>query len=631
MPAARSLPTPSRLATALLTAALAMGALAPRALAQSGERPTAMRLFPAETVLFFRTADAGELVEKIKASSMGQFFQDPEVTPFFGDLYGSAADAYSEKAEEEVGASLGELFDLIQGEIAVGMVARRNEHPAIAVLADLRDRMPTVDALLERIEEASIAGGGSVTREELRGEEVLVFRKGDDTGRMVGVVRRGGVLVASTDSNILTSMLARWDGVDLAALADQAEETAEAGTRRRREQFTESLAENRGFSDSLAECVEGQSEPPHAIVFADPVGIVKAMAQKNTGLRFALATFPLLGLDKIEGASMASWYKVDSWESLVRGHLLVAAPRSGILKILRLEPCDTTPPNFISDQIETCITFRLDPERIFSQAAQLSDKIRGEGQFREMVDKNFSGKIGADLENEILPQLTGRVVWWTSYGATSGHESRYPGGRNSVALELTDPEAARALLERMIEPHLEHFEDREMGGVDYRALVVGRMRDLPPEERPFSPTLGIIDNWFVSTQTESQFNRAIEANQGTAPRLRDEIAFRLMDSRLGRLQGRRGADDTSAMLTYSDPTKGFRYWLELASNEDNIDKLRDMAEGQPLFKALLGAIDRNGVPPADIVNRYMKPSGSVIYDTPTGFRLIGFEIKGSER
>jgi hypothetical protein len=72
------------------------------------ERPGAPHLLPAETLAYVRIANVPELVEKFRETAMGRIVADPQVQPFVGDLYRSAAEAFR-VIEDRVGVPLHEL------------------------------------------------------------------------------------------------------------------------------------------------------------------------------------------------------------------------------------------------------------------------------------------------------------------------------------------------------------------------------------------------------------------------------------------------------------------------------------------------------------------------------------------
>ena len=185
-------------------------------------RPSAMKLFPEETLLLVRTPNAGELFERLRETSTGRMVRDPQIAPFVERLYGSAGDLYTQKVAEWLGVSWEELQDLPRAEVAFAIVARRDHLPAFVLLVD-QGESPSVaktllDTALERIKE----DGGETTTETIAGQEVTVVREGDNQDHTVGIFEKEHTIVAATDPGLIREILERWnaDGGGESAAAD---------------------------------------------------------------------------------------------------------------------------------------------------------------------------------------------------------------------------------------------------------------------------------------------------------------------------------------------------------------------------------------------------------------------------
>src|SRR3990172_1792450 len=111
-------------------------------------RPSAMKLFPEETLLLVRTPNVGELLERFRETAMGRMVRDPQLKPFVERMYGSAGDLYTEKVAELLGVSWEELQDLPRAEVAFAIVARRDHIPAFVLLVDQGDAPSVARRLL---------------------------------------------------------------------------------------------------------------------------------------------------------------------------------------------------------------------------------------------------------------------------------------------------------------------------------------------------------------------------------------------------------------------------------------------------------------------------------------------------
>src|SRR5690242_10346637 len=103
-------------------AALVVSTLCTFAYAEKVQRPSAMKLFPEESVVFIRMANGHEFGEKFQQTSLGRMIQDPQLKPFVENLYGKAGDLYAKEAEGKVGISWDELKKLPKGEVAFAVV-----------------------------------------------------------------------------------------------------------------------------------------------------------------------------------------------------------------------------------------------------------------------------------------------------------------------------------------------------------------------------------------------------------------------------------------------------------------------------------------------------------------------------
>ena len=597
------------------------------------ERPSAMRLFPEETVIFFRTPDATELAVRFKESLGGRMVDDPEVAPLANNLFQRLEDLFNENVSDNAGlAKLNKLRALIRGELAVGFVHRQNQPIAFALLLDTTglsesDNPELADysgeQLLESIRSLAERNSIPMAEEDIVGQTALVIRPDNDEASQIGILLRDGVLLASNDRDLLASMLIKWDGGQLSSEAKR---------------FVGSLAENEAFTTAIRECVEERigddNTPPHMIVYADPIGILRAAAQDNMSLRIALAVMPTLGLDGIQGLAGAAWYEVGGWESLMRGHLLLENPRSGVLRILRLQSCDLTPSPLVPEDITNYVVFSVDLSDAFDKSGQLHDLIRGEGTFAENVEATVDKALGVDLR-EILATSTGRIEWVQGFGKTEEGAVPRASAESLIVFEVKDPEKAKQLLRKIVDKvgrRIEWIEDR---GVEYVRNV--RREFNPPEDwdeerterirrlRNGSPTpsIGVVGNHLVFSQSHQLFTHAIDTYLEETPRLADSLPFRIVSSRSQRLIRSSGPSE-GVMLMYSNPTEQMRRWYASYDSAEGKQHLDDLAKVVPFFRGIRDALEETGMPSEEAMLKYASPSGGIVYDTATGFRFVSF-------
>jgi hypothetical protein len=215
----------STFAKALLaTLVLSTGALAAKV-----DRPSAMKLFPEDSLVFVRAANAHELGEKFQQTSMGRMLNDPQMKPFVESLYGKAGDLFAQHAEGKLGISWDDLKKMPKGEVAFGVVAREHRPPALALLVDQGDEVSVADKLVDRALDAAEKAGGEFSTEKIGDVTITVVRDPNHRGRMFGVFERDNTIVVATDPNVLKNVLWHWDhpGETIpSAVSDKSADTA---------------------------------------------------------------------------------------------------------------------------------------------------------------------------------------------------------------------------------------------------------------------------------------------------------------------------------------------------------------------------------------------------------------------
>lgn len=589
------------------------------------ERPSAMKLFPAESLLLVRTPDARLWWERQQQTLAAKMLRDPEIAPTYDKLYGLAREQYDTYAKERVGLELDELLRLPQGEVAFALVGTPNTTPEALLLVDFGDSIELVDKLRTRLEETQAELDLQVSHEDMDGDDVTVLRRGNDQTEEIGIVQRGNVLVASSDRNLLRSVLARWDGrpvVDESVAETEGE--PDATVKAPAPLYQKTLAENPTFVAIIAECVPGQEEPPQLLVYADIIGLIRSNNAKSTAARVGLAMMTPLGLMNLKGIGLTTWSATETWDSLIRGHLLIDNPRSGVLKIARLEAAQMTPPAGVPEGVQSYMTLRVDPMKMFDQIGQIVDQFTTKGNFRKRVEQGPNKGLGLDLEKDLLAHLSGDL---SIINAFDREGERIMGG-NLFVLGLRDPKAFEESVKKFWEKDSDNLEGEPYAGVEIRGIKVPKAWDgRPDDERPPLPIWAIVGDAFLQSDSLDLLHRYIDTQQGQEPALADSIEYRLIASRVERLAGGRAPSG----VMYSNSEEALRHWYGVATG----DRARDFLQGermaeQPFVPKLREMLDSNELPPLEALLRYTAPGGGVVYDTETGFHMIAFGFKREE-
>ncbi|QDV78224.1 hypothetical protein [Botrimarina mediterranea] len=651
-----------RLVCLTLRVALALVVLAP--VAALAERPTSMRLFPGRSVFFVRTPDATELSDRFNSGGGGELLNDPEISPFLKALFNRIDESYREGPGKATGGGLADMLALFEGEVALGIVPRRNEPPGVVFLADtvsganrkagepmaLADGQERATKLLDSIKEYASGRGEQIASEPVGSATATVIRRGDNANETFGAVERDGVLIICNDRILLESVVTKWDEAEglVAAVEAEAEDEEEKPAededrakraKRLRQRYAEPLSDNEAFTESLRECVSerlgaGDESPPQLVAFIDPVGIFRAVAQENAGARIALATLPILGIDGVEGAAGSVWINEGEWDSLFRAHLLLDNPRAGVLKMARLLPCDPTPVDAIPSEVAAYTCGAVDFAGTLDGASQLYDRIRGEGRFAEDAEKRFAERAGV-TPTKLIEHFTGKFVSLQAYGETpEGAAPRVTPAR-AIFLETHEPEKALTVVEAVLNKVGANLEQRDHNGHPY--FVLPFFEEMAQKQREEGPRpgqapmviscLALIGDDVVFCETYELMQKLLDTHAGEGDRLAEHLPFRLMANRINRLGAATVGGEEGRILMYQDPVAQFRQWHAAGSSDASREQLNQMAEFAPPMRWLRDALEDSGVPSAEAMMKYATPSGAAIYDTPRGFRYVAFSFK----
>jgi hypothetical protein len=602
------------------------------------ERPSTMKLFPEESVVFVRMANAQKFGEKFNETATGRMLRDPQLKPFVEQLWGDVGNMYAEDAEEKLGISWEDLKNLPKGEVAFAVVARPAQSPALLLLMDQGDEPSVAERLLDRAYEFAGEKGAEFTTEQIGDVEVTVVRDADNQDRVFGVFERENTIVIATDPNVLRGVLWHWDGGPPSKTApdtNTAENTDDEVSREAKpsasaddEEESEfipgrTLAENDRFASIVKHCRRPQDPPPQLMFFVDPIELMRAVVatpgEHAGGMSFVLGLLPAIGADGILGIGGAFTYATDEYDDLSQFHVLLANPRAGILQIPAFKTGETAPQPFVPLAMESCTTMNYDARTSFNRIAALVDKYRVEGSFEHFIKEKVSDQIGIDLPTEVLDNLAGRFTWIVGYQKPARMSSR----QHVIAAELVDAEKMKESLKKVMEKYPDVFEERTFGNVTYHAILPPRLKEQPPEERDTEPFCAITDGYLFTGSSCQLFELCIQARDGTIARLIDSDEY----ARATGVVGRETAGTTPVIFSTSRVEESFRHWYELLTSEETRQKLDEQKEDNKFFAALVNALDQNQLPPFETLAPYLAPGGAILYDTDDGYHGIGFTLR----
>jgi hypothetical protein len=600
------------------------------------ERPSAMKLFPEDTLLFVRVRNAAEFGERLRESSTGRMIRDPQVAPLVEDLYGKASELYAEQAEAFMGITWEDLQKLPQGEVAFGIVGRPGAKPAFMLLVD-QGEGTAASKLLERGLEIVADKGGEFSSEKIGGVDVTVIRDPEHAERMFGVFERESTIVVATDPNVLRNVLWHWDdatggagaaGNVASVTGDSADESGESlsdetasASDEAEDEFIpdRTLAENGKFSTLLRNCRRPQDPPPQMLLFVDPIGLFRGFTAGAPGGNFALGFLPMLGLDGVAGLGGTITFSVGPYDDLAHYHLLLDNPRSGVLDLLTFESGDTTPQPFVPYAVENYHTGRWNAGLFYDRLQGLVDKLLGTGTFQKQYVEKAEQGLDINIRDEVVDNIAGRLTWVTAYEKPAHFRSQ----KHTLIVELVDETKARETLDRIIKKYPDLFEERHFGNVTYHAITPEWWKRMEEEQRPFNPFVAIMDGHLFLGGSGQLFEEMIAARDGTITRLVDSDDY----ARIVATLGRETAGQTPILFTMQRAEESIRHLYELLLSEKTQQYIDEHAEENPVLAKLSQALKDHQLPPFDTLMQYYGPGGGIIYDTDTGYHGIGFTLR----
>ncbi len=558
-------------------------------------RPQAKELLPEDTLGLVSITDTQDLAQRFMNTSLGLMSQDPQMKPVIDQLYGSMSELVA-SLQDKIGLSLPDIVALPHGEITVAVVAIKDAPPAFVFLFDAGDQIANARVLLQRAADAAVNNGAAKQEESVKDAKITIL-SGPGT-EFLAFFDKDGTIVGGTNLDAVKRILGIWNGEKGKVLSD-----------------------NANFGTIMNRCQGSQDQRPQVIWFVDPINIMRSMAEQNVGLRVGVAVLPLLGLDGLSGIGGSLMYDVGQYDSVSHIHVLLENPRSGIIKMIALESGVSKPERWVPTDVASYMTVHVNFDTAIKTLAPMWDSLAGEGGFSSMIQQRFSTPMGIDFEKQILPVLEGRVTYITWFEKPASQVS----GVTLVALKLKDTEPVSKAIDGLAKRLGERISQQSSSGKDYYRVNIP-VPQMPPGAEPPPmpiPCFGIVDDYFVFTNRPSLYEKVLSTLAEGTKSLGDELEFKLIANKIQRQSG--GA--RPVMLGFSRPEEGLRYWYDMINSDSTRESLKRQADSNPFFKSLDTSLQKSPLPPFEVIQRYLAPSGSMAVDDASGLHFMGFTMK----
>ncbi len=564
--------------------------------------PRAAQLFPKDCVIFVSIPDVPKLKSAFLESSAGRMLQDPQLAPFLSDFWAGLLAAGAE-VEEDIGLSIPALLSLPQGELSFALVASSTQPPRFLVMLESGDQEEALRKLVDRARKAATDGGAKVIRDSVAGIEMIRIQASAAPEASDHDPDNGALFIAGGTLFI---------GNDIALAKAVAERVAGQGT-------GEILADNAKFRRLLQECRHASQGTLHFIAFADPLQLIEGIAVDQPSAAFAMALLPILGLDGLNSLGFAMSVDVAAWDSIAEFHAFLDNPRTGVLDAPAFQKGEPVPEVFVPASVIRYMPLYIDVSTTLNRVAKVVDGFRGEGTFQRAVARPLERNLGVNLMEEVLPLTAGRISLLTWFEQPVRVNSR----GSALIFHVKDPAAASALIEKVADKLGDRMQRKSLGTREYFEIARRRPESLPPQARLVIPCVAVIEDSVVLTDSDALLAEMFATLENPNQGLRESLEFKLT---LGKVRQLAGSNEVT-LMGYARPEEGLRALYESARSPEGRDALRQAAESSPPAKALLEAMEKNELPPFDVLAKYFAPQGMLFIDDGTGWHIVSFALR----
>ncbi len=367
--------------------------------------------------------------------------------------------------------------------------------------------------------------------------------------------------------------------------------------------------------------------------YFDPIELFRVGARGNFGAQAALAIFPAIGLDGLQGIGGSILLGTGEYDAVQHIHLLLDSPRNGVLELITLKPGDSTPEEWAPGETATYMTLHWDFGFTFREATKLIDSFQSEGTVARFLKQRVEEPLGLEFQSELIDAMEGRVTYLTWFEKSGKINAQ----TQMLAIKLKDAEAFRKTMDRVATKFEQGLEKESFGGVSYYRVKVpegGNQRRIEAERqggnvrvqlnvRTPEPCFFILDDYVCFTDSTSLLRECIATRNDPEKSLGKALDYRLIASKISRQTG----GNAPGMIVFNRPEVGLRAIYELARNENMRQMLAQRGESNPFLKSLDKALQDNPLPPFSVISKYFAPVGGMVTNDETGFHYMTFGLK----
>lgn len=610
--------------------------------------PPASRLLPGDTLAYLRIRDTNDLKVGFGRSSLGKMLDDPAMRPFVSDTYQTLSGILEELAAE-IGLSLDEMLNIPQGQVALALIpgAPPEEEPSQPVgrgpnadeeetdeqiarrlqrqrrsqngfsgvfmieTGEGNDSQATMRELLTRIGELATKNQFIRSEEKIGDHAVTAWKRPRGNGPVVEWFDREGVFVVGVGRRAAADVLERWNAIDA---PKNRKEAAEKSNKTADTILASggNLSSNPDFGAVMTGSVGAEAETPQITFFVNPYAIAQKIIRRSGSSFFILPIVEELGIEKIRGIGGSLFRGGDIVENVAHVHIVINPPRDGFFGVIRPEPVQPSPPDWVPADVTNYLTASGDVATAFDNLTTIVNRFAGEGAFERFTEERIKGRLDVSLRDDLIANLTGRYVGIRRYQPPAAWNAN----ARLDALQVRDVEKARKLLDTIkTKLPAEDMRPENIGGI--QVYFTRPDRRLPETLRTVQRSVMLMDDYLVVADSREIVEQVIKARGASTERLIDDSDYALMVSELGaKLSG-----EEPFLLSFNRDAESYRVFYEMAASPTLSGTLANRGENSPVARKFADLLNRQKLPPFDELKQYFNVSGSFGYDEPGGLHF----------
>ncbi len=584
----------ARMKRTLLATALLTGSLCGVATAQTADsKVLSSQILPKDTYLYLTMPSVEGMKEAFANSSAGRLMADPafdEIKTEIQTAFESEMEEGFAEVQETLGMTVEELMAIPTGEVTLAFSKAPPNKMGAVIFFDYGSHESQVAALLEKATTAlqSVSQLKSADVEH-DGTNIVMFSVTSEIAKKTPLAREFGWftkderLVISNSSALLKLSLDNWNGAE------------------------QSLDSNPVYSYIMEQC-ESEDGSSLMTTYADPIGLFTQLVQTGSlgeaGLPagMAISVFPMLGANQMKAiGSVAEMGGEEGYEAVSRSFIYTEQPPQGAMQIFQLAAVDQVPPAWVKEDASAWMGMTWKVAEAYSAVETLVDMFQGAGSFERLIDQLAEQGPEIHIKKDVIDQLDGKINLVMSPGDPDAE-----GATDDILISMgvRDNDKLVELLGKVASQPGFPGETRELEGATIYEIN-------PGNSAKFAFTA--VNGQLLIGIGGIQLEQAVRNDDDVRP-LAESEDFKAVAEYF---------EEGAVLVAFSRPAESYRRLY---------DMLRDgkAAENFPGSDEFFSRIDFSKLPPFEVVEKYMAPSGAYWIGDENGVYMEQFSLSTEE-